>query len=192
MPAQDKHPLVDLLDRLRETTRCDKVVVGDLADAMGRGGMIPFLLVPAFLTASPLSGIPGFSATSGLVIALVSLRMLMNYQSMILPDWIERRTIAAARLHIVLEKAEPVVAWIDRNARQRGGWLFQRPVVWIPEVLCLISGLTMPLLEFVPFSSSFVASGVCLLALSMLLRDGLLFLIALLPYAAAIYFILQV
>jgi hypothetical protein len=47
----------------------------------------------------------------------------------------------------------------------------------------------MPLLEFVPFTSSFVAVGVFMLALSMLLRDGLLFLIALLPYAAMIYLV---
>jgi hypothetical protein len=56
----------------------------------------------------------------------------------------------------------------------------------VPQTLCLVSGLTMPLLELVPFTSLIVASGVFLLALSMLVRDGLLFLLALLPYAGLI------
>lgn len=189
--AKQDHRLTELLDRLRDTTRSDEVVVKDLVGAIAQGGMIPFLLVPAFLAATPLSGIPGLSAACGLVIVLVSLRMLMNYDTMILPGWIERRSVEGKRLHAVLAKAEPVVTWIESHARRRGAWLFHRPVIWLPQVLCLMSGLMMPFLEFVPFSSSFVAAGVCLLALSMLLRDGIVFLIALTPYTAVIYLAVQ-
>ena len=62
-----------------------------------------------------------------------------------------------------------------------------RPIVYVPQLLSLVSGLTMPFLEVIPFSSSVVASGVSMLALSLLTRDGLFFLLALLPYAAVGY-----
>jgi hypothetical protein len=189
MQKREPKSLSDLLDRLSDSAESETVAIRDVVNGIGRGSMIPFLLVPAFLTATPLSGIPGVSTMSGLIIAIVSFRLLLNYDSMALPDWIARRSFGAERLRNVLSKSEPVVNWIDRHTRRRWDWMFERPVIWIPEALCLLSGLMMPLLEFVPFTSSFVAVGVFMLALSMLLRDGLLFLIALLPYAAMIYLV---
>jgi hypothetical protein len=43
--------------------------------------------------------------------------------------------------------------------------------------------MIMPLLEFVPFTSSIIGVGVALLALGILTRDGLLTIIGMLPYA---------
>ena len=40
----------------------------------------------------------------------------------------------------------------------------------------------MPLLEFVPFSSSIMGVGVALLALGILTRDGIVILLGLVPY----------
>jgi len=186
MTESEDHRLGALVDRLRDVAQEDKLVVGDLVSAIGRRCMIPFLLVPAFLTASPLSGIPGLSTVAGLVIALVSIRLILQYQGMALPGWIERRNVSGHRLRQMIDKTAPVVRWIDRHAHRRWRWLFRRPFIWVPETLCLLSGLMMPVLELVPFTSSVVASGVFLLALAMLVRDGLLFLIALLPYAGMI------
>lgn len=186
MSESEDHRLGALFDRIRGVAQNDNVVVGDVVSAIGRRSMIPFLLVPAFLTASPLSGIPGFSSVAGLVIALVSFRLILKYEEMALPAWIERRSVSGHRLRQVMDKSAPVVNWIDHHAHRRWKWLFRRPFIWVPETLCLLSGLTMPMLELVPFTSSIVASGVFLLALSMLVRDGLLFLIALLPYAGVI------
>lgn len=186
MTQSDDHRLGALFDRMRDVAQSDTVTVGDVVSAIGRRSMIPFLLVPAFLTASPLSGIPGFSSVAGFVIALVSVRLILKYEEMALPAWIERRSVSGHRLRQVVDKTAPLVNWIDHHAHRRWNWLFRRPFIWVPETLCLLSGLTMPMLELVPFTSSIVASGVFLLALSMLVRDGLLFLIALLPYAGVI------
>lgn len=175
-----------LLRRIRAVAERDTVAVRDVVSAIGRRSMIPFLLVPALLTASPLSGIPGFSIVAGLVIALVSTRLLLQYDGMALPDWIERRVIAGDRLRQVIDRTLPVADWIDRHAHPRWEWLFTRPFIWLPETLCLMSGLMLPLFEVIPFTSSILASGVVLLALSMLVRDGRLVLIALLPYAGMI------
>lgn len=175
-----------LFRRIRDVAEGDTVAVRDVVSAIGRRSMVPFLLVPALLTASPLSGIPGFSTVAGLVIVLVSARLLLQFNGMALPDWIERRVIAGDGLRQVIDRSLPVADWIDRHAHPRWEWLFERPFIWLPETLCLISGLMMPMFEFIPFTSSIVALGIVLLALSMLVRDGFLFLFALLPYAGMI------
>ena len=94
-----------------------------------------------------------------------------------------RRSVDGPSLRSALDKSRPVIAWIDRRTRRGLTGLFHRPVIYVPELLCLLSGLVMPVLEFIPFSASIVATGVCLLALSMLTRDGLFFILAMVPYA---------
>ncbi|WP_322889685.1 MULTISPECIES: exopolysaccharide biosynthesis protein [unclassified Yoonia] len=186
MAAGENHKLGDLIGRLRDTTAQDRVAIEDMMTAIGGRGIIPFLLVPALLTMSPLSGVPGFSATAGLIIATVSVYMLLNRDSVSLPGFVERRTVDGAKLEKALSKVQPLVDWIDRHTRRRWHLLFTRPIIWVPQGLCLLSGMVMPFLEFIPFTSSIVATGVFLLALSLLVRDGRLFIIALLPYAAVI------
>lgn len=186
MSGMDSYKLGDLVDRVHEASQNEHVCVKDIVSAVGWRSMLPFLLIPALLAATPLSGIPGVSATCGILIALVSVRLILRYDEMALPRWIERKSVNADRLRSALKTAAPFVHWIDRHTRPRWRGLFHRPLIWVPETLCLISGLIMPFLEFIPFSASIVATGVCLLALSMLLRDGLLFLISLVPYAGLI------
>lgn len=184
MTPRQEHQISDLYDRLHDVSNQDTIAVHDVVAAIGTRSMIPFMLVPAFIAATPLSGIPGLTTVCGLMIALVAFRMLLNYDRMALPGWIERKSVPGARFRSALETSRPVVQWLDRHAHKRWGRLFHRPMIWIPQMLCLLTGLLMPLLEFVPFSGSVAAGAVCLLAVSMMVRDGLWFVIALLPYAA--------
>jgi hypothetical protein len=187
---EEDHKLGHLVGRIRDAAKQDTVTIEDVMTAIGGRGIIPFLLVPALLTISPLSGVPGFSATSGVIIAIVSVYMLLNRDSISRPAWIERRSVHGDRLDKALARIEPFVNWIDRHTRRRWHVLFKRPIIWIPQGLCLASGLLMPFLELIPFTSSVVATGVFLLALSLLVRDGRLFIIALVPYAAMIAIVL--
>ncbi len=79
------HRLDALFQTLQDVSKRDTVMVRDVVAAIGRRSMVPFLLVPAFLAATPLSGIPGLSTACGLTIALVSLRMLLDFDHMALP-----------------------------------------------------------------------------------------------------------
>lgn len=187
MVESEDHQLNDLYDRLLDASDAETIAVNDVVAAIGSRSMIPFMLVPAFIAATPLSGIPGLTTVCGLMIALVALRLMLNYTTMALPGWIGRKTVPGHRMKSVLVKTRPVVKWLDRHSHRRWGQVFHRPFVWIPQALCLITGIFMPFLEFIPFTGSVAAGAVCLLALSMLVRDGLLFLIALLPYAALMW-----
>lgn len=189
MPDEDHQKLGQLADSIAKVADQDRVSVADLVNAVGHRSLLPLILVPALLAATPLSGIPGVSAVCGIIIALVSFQLLMSVQEVRLPGIVTRRSVKGKSLREALEKARPVIDWIDRHTRHRLTGLFHRPLIYLPRVLCLISGLVMPFLEIIPFSASTVAIGVVFLTLSLLTCDGLLFLLALMPYAIGAWLI---
>ena len=117
-----------------------------------------------------------------MLIALFSAQMIIGVKEFYLPGKLKKKTIDGAKLDHAMKQILPVMEWIERHTGQRLSFLFHRPMTWVPQLICLLSGLAMPFLEFIPFSGSIVATGVCLLVMAMLTKDGLVFLLALLPY----------
>lgn len=176
--------LVTLSRRIEDAAQGEYVQVRNLVSAIGERSVLPLLLVPAMIAATPLSGIPGLTSLCGLTIALISAEMLMRADHVWLPDRIMRARADAGRVRQAMQKVRPWLNWLDGHTRNRLSFLFHRPVIFVPQVLCLLTGLAMPFLEIVPFSGSIASIGVTLLALSMLTRDGLFFLLALAAYGA--------
>lgn len=174
--------LGEIADRIREVSTNERVSAGDIVEAVGKNSLYPLLLVPALLAATPLSGVPGLSMICGILIAIISLEILLSFDSVRLPKVLMRRSVEGKAMRNALDRSRPVIDWVDRHTRKRLSGLFRRPLIYVPEVLCLMSGLVMPALEFIPFSASIVATGVAFLALSMLTRDGLFFVLAMIPY----------
>jgi hypothetical protein len=177
--------LSGIIDRVLEAAQDEVITVQALVQSVGRAGFTPLLLVPALAVATPLSGIPMFSAFMGMLIFLVSFQLLLRRRHLWLPGWILNRQVSGARVRSAFEKLRPPMIWLEHRTTPRFRIFSDWPVIMVPQILCLLSGLMMPLLEFVPFSSSVVGLGVVLLALGMLTRDGILALVALVPYAGA-------
>lgn len=165
--------MVGIVDRIIAATDREQVGIDDLVQAIGHASFTPVLLIPAFAVATPLSGIPMFSALMGILIFLVSLQMLLRRDRLWLPKWILNRKTNSARVRLVFERLRPALAWLDAHTYSRLTAFVHRPLVFIPQMLCVLSGLVMPFLEFVPFSSSLVGGAVALLAFGMLALDGL-------------------
>lgn len=178
--------------KVRSTSSGARVSVGEVIETLDEKGVLPAILIPALIAATPLSGIPGVSAVCGLLIALLSFELIAGFRRLMLPKTLKSRSMDAARLRTAIQRIEPVLAWLDRHSENRLSFLFHRPFIWLPQVLCLVSGMAMPFLEFIPFSGSIAAIGVCLLVIAMLTEDGLFFIIALLPYAVAVYLLASV
>lgn len=162
------HELNDILSRLQRAAQgADRVSVGTLVDAMGRSSMAAVLLVPALLLISPLSGVPGASIMGGTMIALIAGQIVLQRQKVWLPEFLRARRLPAATLQRAL-------GWLRRPARRLDGLATPRPdgeEPWwtrILAVICLGLGLTMPLMEILPFASSIIATLVAALALAML------------------------
>lgn len=185
------HAVSSLIGRVRVAADQTRISVADMVDAVGRDGFAAILLIPALAVATPLSGIPLFSSVMGIFITIVAAQMLSGRQSLWLPRWLLRLRAAGPRVDAAFARLTGLSGWIDRHTHPRLTWVTRRPLVFVPQILCLLSGLVMPLLEFVPFSSSLVGSGVALLALGMLVRDGVVIALALIPYAGVIWLIVS-
>jgi len=184
--------LPEIVDRVLAVAEAEIVDLRAVLRSFGRASFTPILLLPALAVATPLSGIPGFSSLMGVLIALVSAQMLLQRRSLWLPEWLLNRTVKGAALAKAFTRIRPIAVWVDRHTAQRFRLLLRRPLIWVPQALCLFSGLIMPPLEFVPFSSSTLGVGVCLLALGMLTRDGVVTMIGLLPYGLVAWLVLRV
>ncbi len=180
--SEQNTSLPQIIDRVIEAADGDKVTLETVVHSVGRAGFTPLLLVPALAVSSPLSGIPLFSALMGCLIALVSVQMLLRRKHLWLPNWILRREVKGSKVRTAFGKLRPTMVWVDRHTHERLSAFVHRPLIFIPQLLCLISGLMMPVLELVPFSSSIMGVGVVFLALGMVTRDGLLAMFALVPY----------
>lgn len=192
MTHKSPAPLPDIIDRVLAACEGEEVTIGDIVTSVGRAGFAALLLVPAVAVATPLSGIPMFSALMGTVIALVAGQMLIRRRHLWLPSWVTRRKVSAERVSTAFGKLRPAMEWIEARTKQRFSLLVNAPFNIVTQGLCFLSGAVMPLLEFIPFSSSVVGIGVVFLTLGMLTRDGLLALLALVPYAGGAALIAQV
>lgn len=190
--AEQTAVLVGIVDRIVAATHSEQVGVDDLVRAVGHASFTPVLLIPAIAVASPLSGIPLFSATMGMLIFLVSFQMLLRREQLWLPGWLLRRKTNGARVRSVFVRLRPVMVWLDARTYARLTPFVHRPLIFIPQLLCVLSGLVMPFLEFVPFSSSLVGGAVALLAFGMLARDGLFVLLGLTLYLGPLWLVFYV
>lgn len=166
------HDLVAQLEVLADRNR---VSLLEIVQSWGSHSFVPILLVLALMVVSPLSGIPMFSSFCGTIIAFVSLQMLWKRDVVWLPGFVGRRTVPGKRLRAALGFMRRVADVFDRVTRaDRLHRLVDRPGRIVPQALCALCGVLMPLLEIVPFSSSVLGAAVLCFALSLLTRDGLL------------------
>lgn len=170
--ADDHRPVQHVIDRLKSVAERDVLTLQDLIEAGGRTSFVPAMMIPALLVVSPLSGIPVFSSLMGLTIGLIALQMVIGRNHLWLPRFIMDRRMKGGRVSPALRRISGFAAWIDRHSRKRLRVLTMRPVVKLPQTLAMVSGLAMPFLELVPFSSSILGTAVLFFSAGFLSRDG--------------------
>lgn len=172
-PVSD-HPLSDIVDRMADSAQGKRVTVGEVLEAFGRRSYLPLLIVPSLAVMSPLSGVPLLSSFCGAIIVIIAAQMVFpGLGSLWIPGFIAGRTISGKRARAAIGKLGKVAHWMDDHARARLKWLIEPPGRTVLEVVCLLCGLAMPFLEFIPFSSSVAGGAVLLIAAGLLTRDGL-------------------
>lgn len=177
--------LVEIIEDIVEAGTAEHVSVRDIVYAIGGAGFPPILLPPALAITTPLSGIPMLSSVMGLVILLVAWQMLLGRRSLWLPHWLLNRQVKGAIVTKSFDMLKRPAAWLDNRTDKRLVFFARRPFVIVPQLVCLCCGAVMPILEFIPFSSTIVGVSVGLLALGMLTRDGLIVLLGLIPFGVA-------
>lgn len=187
----ENNSLIGLIDSINAATKQDQTTLDDLVQSVGHASFTPLLLIPALAVATPLSGIPLFSSVMGILIFLVATQMLFRRDHLWLPKWLLDRKFKSNQIRAAFERLRPAMAWLDDHTHSRVTVLSHRPLIFIPQVLCVLSGLIMPFLEFVPFSSSLLGVAVSMLAFGMLARDGLIIALGLVPYLGLVWLIVR-
>ena len=162
-----------IIERVMALSDTPTVSVRDIVAGFGEASFLPFLMVPALIVVSPLSGIPLLSTICGTCIALISVQMLIpRHRHLWLPAAIMRQRIGTVRLVTGLRRIEGPARWIDARSHRRLQVLVRPPVSILAQMMCVLCGAAMPFLELVPFSSSILASAVVLFGVGFLARDG--------------------
>lgn len=184
--------LTEIVDDVLALCETERVSIGDMLSAFGGAGFLPALLIPAVIVVSPLSGIPILPTICGTMIFLVAMQMLAQRRHLWLPRWLCRRSIATSRLKSGMARLRGTALWLDGHSGRRLTLLTQQPFLSVLHLAAALCGLAMPFLELVPFSSSLLATAICLMGLAITTRDGLWALVALLPIAGAMAILLAI
>lgn len=175
---------------LQERSHVQTLTLRDVIQTLGGRAysLLLILLALPFITPIPL---PGLSTPFGLAIGLISLRLVLG-QRPFLPKKLQRREIPAGFFDKLVKVAARVIRFLEKFLRPRlaivteFGWARQ-----IHALLMLLAALTLLLPLPIPFTNSFPAWVVLLMAGGLLERDGVVVIAAYVVFAAGIaYFVL--
>ncbi|QQD19983.1 exopolysaccharide biosynthesis protein [Spongiibacter nanhainus] len=184
MEAEPKN-LRELLVRLQTSiNREERVSVGLLVDTVGRRTFGPLLVVVGLTILSPLGAIPGAPTTLSALIILVALQLLLGRRYFYFPKWLMRRSFNQQAVAKALRCLKNPASYIDRLVKPRLTPLTDRTGSVVIAIICLVMSLSTPLMELVPFSAGAAGLVLTMFGLSLLFRDGLLALIAVLLYCS--------
>ena len=180
------HSVGDILDRLRALAeRHDRVTIGDVLDTIGDRSYGPALLIPALIEISPIGGIPAVPTFLAVIVAITAIQLALDKEHLWLPGWLQHRSVGGERMHEAIGKLDGVARVMDKWFHGRMDRFVRAPVARSAALLILILCLSVPILEFIPFASTIPMAAIAAFGLALLLRDGLLMLIAISFGAAA-------
>ncbi|MCV0394724.1 MAG: exopolysaccharide biosynthesis protein [Rhizobiaceae bacterium] len=178
--SSDPKSLQDILDRLIESSReRDNITVDRIVETFGHRSYGPVLIVPALIELTPVGAIPGVPTVLALVVLLFAVQIIAGRRHLWMPRVIASRSISANGLRTASKKARPAARWTDRWFHGRMPAMTRAPFVQVAAAICALLTVTVPPLELVPFASSGPLLAIALFGLALLVRDGLLMLVAL-------------
>jgi hypothetical protein len=152
----------------------------------GRAYMLLVLLLALpFITPIPL---PGLSTPFGLAIALIALRLSLGQRPWLAMK-LQRKVLPAGFFVRVFTLAEKVLRFLEKFLRPRLTFLSDTPLlVRLHAVLMLVAALALLLPLPIPFTNSFPAWTILLLAAGLLERDGVFILSGYLVFIAGVFY----
>lgn len=149
--------------------------------------LVVILLALPFMTPIPL---PGLSTPFGLVIALIALKMSLGQKPWI-PRRLREKQAPAGFFSKVFSFTARILGWLERMMKPR--WSFVFPGRWAVQchsVLMFLSALVLLLPLPIPFTNSFPAWVILLVAAGLAERDGLFVVLGYIVFVlGALYFV---
>lgn len=177
--AADPKSVEEVLDRVeRFAGEHDRVELGRIVEALGHRTYGPFLLIPALIDISPVGSIPGLPTALAAIIVVVAAQMLIGRKHLWLPGLVARRSLSPEKARQVSRKLRGIARFLDKWFHGRLPRLTQGPFVRVAAALCLVLALSVPPLELLPLATTAPMAAIAAFGLALLVRDGLLMVIA--------------
>ncbi|MDA5195123.1 exopolysaccharide biosynthesis protein [Govanella unica] len=174
--ARDKRSISVALRDFIDGWEGERVSLNDLRLALADrayGALMVFFAAPNLIPVS----IPGMSAVLGIPLMLLSVQLMIGQPHPWFPKFLGRRSFATRDFKLVLDRVLPILAHLERVLRPRVSWL----TAWGGErflgfaCLILATVLSLP----IPFGNFLPALAILLMALALIEKDGLAYLIGL-------------
>lgn len=165
------------LARLTDTARSRGGLT--IGDAIVSAGQASFGFVILILALPALIPIPGpFGMVFGSALAIVALQFAVGVGSLWLPPILRNRRVSASAFEALQRYADPIVRRIERVIRP--GRLKALTGPKLPYVLALpVFALAVAIALPIPFGNIVPVIAVCVIALGLIERDGLMVLLGL-------------
>jgi len=183
VPRKLSVELADLRTLSSEGSVTLREVIGTLG---GRAYLLLMLLLALpFLTPLPL---PGLSTPFGLAIALIALRLSLGQRPW-LPEKLLGKVLPRGFFGRVFGFAEKLLRFLEKFLRPRLTVLTDTPLLrQLHAVLMFVAAVALLLPLPIPFTNSFPAWAILLVAAGLLERDGVFVLAGYVVFAAGVFY----
>lgn len=168
-----------LLDNFSDAAEKEEVSLDELMDMVGRRSFGSLLLLAGLITLAPVIGdVPGVPTIIGVFVFLIAGQLLFGMDHFWLPRWLLRRTVKRSHLEKAVQWMRRPARFVDKMLKARYTAFVNGIAKYVIAAVCIAVALSMPVMEFVPFSAN--AAGVVLTAfgLALIARDGVIALAA--------------
>jgi hypothetical protein len=115
--------------------------------------------------------VPGVAVVLSVPLCLLALGLILGHRRPWLPGGLRSRPISGDRLAEAIDRVLPRLYWLEQRLRPRARWAVDGHALRLIGLAALICGVLI--LLPVPFGNTAPALAVILLAVGLLVRDGL-------------------
>lgn len=191
--SENKTNLEDLLDELTAASEDkEEISVVDVQDKVGHRSFAPLLAAFGMIVMTPVGGIPGVPTIFGIIVILVAGQILIGQRSLWLPSVIRQRSIPTDKLKAGTKRLRPIARRVDVIFRPRWTILTEGRALYAIALTCVLLGLMLPPLEFIPMGAAVPAMAITVFALALMATDGLMALLGYGVCFVAVYLLVSV
>lgn len=173
--AGDAGALTELVDDLRQRVDAgERISIGLIQRIAGGRAAGPILLLPALVVVSPLSAIPGLPTIVGFNTILVAGQVALGRDHLWLPGWLTKREVPGKYGSKLLKYLGRLGQVADGIAKPRATAVIGPLTRRAGAGICVVVASIMPVMEIIPFTSTWAAGIIALYALAITARDGFL------------------
>lgn len=170
MSEETPRAISEVLLDLQETLPAEKVCTFDLLEALHERGFGFLLFIFALPAALPLPGL-GINLIIALPLVFLTAQQALGRHTIWIPEKMKYKSISRAQFESILNKALPLIRKVEFLLRPRLGFITHGVFSNLIGICGLVMALsvTVPL----PLTNTVPSMGIALMAVGVIMRDGL-------------------